>query len=229
MPRSASFSGIGLSGVTVSGVAMGLLDLQLDHVVLDEDVERVDGDVGGQRQRPPGPQVEARAVARTLHGALLLVELALGQRAVVVRAPVLDGQQLACAVEDADLEILPLDDPALAGRQLRDRADVDELRGHPMVGKSDQGGLNCPPLGGRHRDRSASEAGVAGSHSAAAPRPALLSTLRLSSAHFMRVAEISMPSRSRMKSRSRRSRSSTVMPFTSSEAIEAAAWLIAQP
>ncbi len=67
------------------------------------------------------------------------------------------------------------------------------------------------------------------SQSAAAPRPALLSTLRDSSAHFMRVAEMSIPSSSRMNVRSRRSRSSTFMPLTSSEAIDAEAWLIAQP
>ena len=62
-----------------------------------------------------------------------------------------------------------------------------------------------------------------------APRPARLSTLRLSSAHFMRVAEMSIPSSRRTNERSSRSSSSTFMPLTSSEAIDAAAWLIAQP
>src|SRR6476660_6446012 len=85
-----------------------------------------------------------------------------------------------------------------------------------------------PDLGSQFR-ASASEAGVAGSQSTAPPRLALLSTLSDSSAHFMRVAEMSMPSRSRTNERSRRRMSSTFMPLTSSEAIEAAAWLIAQP
>ena len=48
-----------------------------------------------------------------------------------------------------------------------------------------------------------------------------MSTFSDSSAHFMRVAEMSMPSRSRTKSRSSRTRSSTGMPITSSEAIDA--------
>ena len=71
--------------------------------------------------------------------------------------------------------------------------------------------------------------GVAGSQSTAAPSPALLRTFSDSSAHFMRVAEMSMPSRSRTNERSSAARSSTLMPLTSSEAIDAAAWLIAQP
>ena len=48
-----------------------------------------------------------------------LVELALGERAVVVGAAVLDREDLAVAVEDPDLEVLPVDDAGLAGRQLR--------------------------------------------------------------------------------------------------------------
>ena len=70
---------------------MVLVNLQLDRVVLDDDGERVDGDVGGQGHRLAGAQVEQRAVARALDGALVLVELALGERPVVVRAAVLDG------------------------------------------------------------------------------------------------------------------------------------------
>ena len=73
------------------------------------------------------------------------------------------------------------------------------------------------------------EAGRAGSQSAASPSAAHFRTFRLSSAHFMRVAEMSMPSRSRTKRRSRRISSSTDMPLTSSETMDAAAWLIAQP
>ena len=55
----------------------------------------------------------------TVH--VLLVELAVDEIAVVVRAAVLDGEDVAGAVEDADLEVLPLDELALAGRQLLER------------------------------------------------------------------------------------------------------------
>ena len=55
----------------------------------------------------------------------LQVDLALEQAAVVVRAAVLDRQQLAGAVEDPDLEVLPLDQAVLAGRQFLNGADVD--------------------------------------------------------------------------------------------------------
>ena len=53
------------------------------------------------------------------------VELALHEVAVVVRAAVLDGEDVATAVEDADLELVPLDELALARGQLLDAADVD--------------------------------------------------------------------------------------------------------
>jgi hypothetical protein len=71
--------------------------------------------------------------------------------------------------------------------------------------------------------------GVSGSHATAWPSPADLSTLSVSSAHFIRVAEMSIPSRSSTKSRSSRIRSSTGIPTTSSEAIDADACEIAQP
>src|SRR3954451_13860044 len=76
---------------------------------------------------------------------------------------------------------------------------------------------------------SASDAGVSGSQSTAPPRPADFRTFSDSSAHFMRVAEMSIPRKSSMNERSSFSRSATGMPLTSSEAIDAAAWLIAQP
>ena len=96
-----------------------------------------------------------------------------------MRAAVLDGEQLAIAVEDADLEVLPLDHPAGPGRQLGD--------GRTWIGFP----VSTLTLA------SASDGGVSGSQSTAAPSPALLSTFSDSSAHFMRVAEMSIPSRSR--------------------------------
>jgi hypothetical protein len=41
-------------------------------------------------------------------------------------AAVLDGEDLATAVDDADLEVLPLDETLLAGGQLFNGADVDQ-------------------------------------------------------------------------------------------------------
>ena len=53
------------------------------------------------------------------------VELAVDELAVVVRAAVLDREELAGAVEDADLEVLPSTSLRSPGRQLVDGADVD--------------------------------------------------------------------------------------------------------
>ena len=98
--------------------------------------------------------------------------------------------------------------------------------------------LTVAPVAGTLADRvgdyaasslSAAFGGVSVSHAAACPSDALLSTLRESSAHFRRVAEISMPRRSSTKLRSSLSRSSIGMPMTSSEAIDADACEIAQP
>src|SRR3954447_8360121 len=119
MPTSACCS------ATTSGVAMSSVDLHSNHAVVDRDGERLDRDVGGQGQRLAGPRVEDRAVPRALDGAVREVELALQQVAVVVGATILYGEQLAAAVDHADLEVLPLGAPAAAGRELGHGADVD--------------------------------------------------------------------------------------------------------
>src|SRR3954463_3294899 len=118
MPTSACCSAI------TSGVAIRSVDLHSNHAVLDEHREGVDGHVRRQFRGFSGPQVEARAVPRALDHAVVLVQLTLDQLAVVVRAAILDGEDLATAVDDADLEVLPLDETLLAGRQLFDGADV---------------------------------------------------------------------------------------------------------
>src|SRR5215207_9552732 len=122
MPCSACCSAI------VSGVAMVLLHLQLDETALDADGKSVDCNVGGEVHRLPGVQVEPGAVPRALDPAAPLVQFALCQRPVVVRAAVLDGDDLASAVEDPDLEVLPLHQASCAGRKLVERADVDDVR-----------------------------------------------------------------------------------------------------
>src|SRR3954466_741048 len=125
---SDAFS-VSTGSVFVSGVvAMWSVDLQLDDVALDSDREGVHGDVGGQCLRLARSQIEQRSVAGALDGAVLGVQLSLGEGTLVVRAAILDREQLAVAVEDPDLEVLPLDDARGTGRELGERADVDGLR-----------------------------------------------------------------------------------------------------
>src|SRR4051812_41331310 len=112
MPASSRFS------ARTSGVAMGLGDLQGYLVALDGDGEDLDRLEGGERLRPAGGEVEERAVAGALHGTGGGVELALGERPVVVGAAVLDRVQGAVAVEDADLAPVELDEAHLAGGEL---------------------------------------------------------------------------------------------------------------
>ena len=85
------------------GCGHGLVDLQGDGVVLDGRRERLHRSIGGERLRPAGGQVEEGAVTGALDGAGRGVELALGERPVVVRAAILDRVERAVAVEDADL------------------------------------------------------------------------------------------------------------------------------
>src|SRR3954463_3718776 len=116
MPASSRFS------ARTSGVAMSV-DLQSDGVVLDPYGEGLDRLEGGERFRPAAGEVEEGAVARALDGAGRRVELALGERAVVVGAAVLDRVVGAVAVEDADLHAVVLDQTHAARRQLGCRAD----------------------------------------------------------------------------------------------------------
>jgi hypothetical protein len=60
-----------------------------------------------------------------------------------VRAAVLDREELAAAVEDADLELVPLDELALARGQLFEAADFDhraQIRPSQSVLKSSERG-----------------------------------------------------------------------------------------
>src|ERR1700712_2890961 len=122
MPCSACCS------ARVSGVAMLLLHLQLDQPVLDENGERFDRDVGRQVLRGAGPEVEPGAMARALDPAPLLIQLALQQDPIVMRAAVFDREELATAVDDRDLEVVPFHDAMTARGQLGHGADVDDVR-----------------------------------------------------------------------------------------------------
>src|SRR4051794_1900524 len=129
MPTSACCSAM------TSGVAMSV-HFQSNHAVLDRHGERVDGFVRGQVQGLSGAEVEHRAVTRALDRAGRGIHRAIEQLAVVVRAAVLDGEQLAVAVEDPDLEILPGDETMLAGRELLGGTDVDDLAQKVRLGWS---------------------------------------------------------------------------------------------
>src|SRR3954471_23126494 len=120
MPTSACCSAI------TSGVAIRSIDLHSNHAVLDEHREGVDGHVRRQVQGLSGSQVETRPVPGTLDRAVLFVELALDELAVVMRAAILDGEDLATAVDDADFEVLVLHEALLPRRELFQRADVDQ-------------------------------------------------------------------------------------------------------
>src|SRR3954451_2468107 len=100
MPTSACCSAI------TSGVAIRSVDLHSNHAVLDDHRKGVDGHVRRQVQGLSGSQVEARPVPGTFDRAVVLVELAFDQLAVVMGAAVLDGEDLATAVDHADLEVL---------------------------------------------------------------------------------------------------------------------------
>src|ERR1700755_275402 len=99
MPTSACCSAI------TSGVAIRSVDLHSNHAVLDDHRKGVDGHVRRQVYGLSGAQVENRPVPGTFDRAIGLIELAVHQLAVVVRAAILDGEDLSTAVDDADLEV----------------------------------------------------------------------------------------------------------------------------
>src|SRR3954465_5598739 len=103
MPTSPCCSAI------TSGVAIRSLDFHSNHAVLDMHRKGVDGNVRRQCQGLAGAKGEQRPVSGARGRAVLRVELALDQLAVVVRAAVLDREQRAVAIEDAELEVFQLD------------------------------------------------------------------------------------------------------------------------
>src|SRR3989304_3326676 len=73
-----------------------------------------DGAHGGQGAHGARPYVEARAVARTLH--LVAGERPLAQRTAVVRAEVVDGEEVAADVGEGDAALAHPADAHAAGR-----------------------------------------------------------------------------------------------------------------
>ena len=78
------------------------VDLQKDLVVLHGHGKRLHGLKCGERLRPAAGQVEQRPMTGALDGTRRGVELAVGERPVVVGAAILDRIEGAFAVEDAD-------------------------------------------------------------------------------------------------------------------------------
>jgi hypothetical protein len=100
-----------------------LRNLDQHDSVFHAHLERLDGQVGGEGERPTGAYVEPGAVPGTDGDALLGIEVAFGERPVVVGTTVFDGEVLAFQVIDADRELARPHDLHLAGRELLDRAD----------------------------------------------------------------------------------------------------------
>jgi hypothetical protein len=101
-----------------------------DAVVTHADGKRLDREISGERQGAARLDVEASTVPGADGDPFVAVEIALAERAVVVRASVLDREQVAAAVVDADRELgVGSDDPNSAGRKLFERTDFD--LGHP--------------------------------------------------------------------------------------------------
>src|SRR3954462_660038 len=120
MPTSACCSAI------TSGVAIRSVDLHSNHAVLDEHREGVDGHVRRQVQGFSGAQVEPRPVPGAFNSAIFVVQLAFDELSVVMRTAVLDGEDLASAVDHADLQVLPRDEALLARGEVLEGADVDQ-------------------------------------------------------------------------------------------------------
>ena len=116
-------------GGGVSRVARQEIDDD-DAVLAHADRERLDREVGRERQGAARLDVEASTVPRAHGDPFVTVEIALAQRAVVVGASILEREQVAAAVVDADREQgVGSDDPHGARRKLVERADLD--LGHP--------------------------------------------------------------------------------------------------
>src|SRR5688572_28757509 len=114
MPLRASAS------ARISGVAMGSVHLYSDRVALHEHLVGLDRDIGRKVQRLAGAKVEDVAVAGALDDAPLAVDGPLEEDPAVMAAAVLDREDLAIAVDDADLEVLPGHDLGRAGGKLGD-------------------------------------------------------------------------------------------------------------
>src|SRR5205085_9201767 len=84
--------------------------LDLDDAVHDAHRERIDWLRRRQRPRLAGADVDVRAVPGADRDARIGIEVALAKRSVVVRAAVLEREELAVQVVDADGDRAGVDD-----------------------------------------------------------------------------------------------------------------------
>src|SRR5690606_22625289 len=109
-------------------LALLFLDIYEDVAAFDFDLKPGYVLHGGEAQNPAIPDVEARAVARALD--LVAVEFALGQRAAVMRAQVLNGVELPADVKHSDEQpVVGFDNNALARGEFVYFRNLDEV-GH---------------------------------------------------------------------------------------------------
>src|SRR5690606_2270477 len=107
------------------------LNIYEDIVAFDLDLKPGYVTHGGEAQHLAVPDVKARAVPGALD--LVAVEFALGQRATVVCAQVLDGVELPADVEHGDEQpVVGFDNNALARGELVYLRNLDEV-GHGRV------------------------------------------------------------------------------------------------
>src|SRR5687767_14173260 len=141
-PSSASVSSLGERGggvICVSGVAMSI-DLQPNLAVFLANLVGLHRLIGRQRLRAAAPQVEKRTMTGAFHCTGVPVELPLGEGPVVVRAAVLDREELAArAAEHADLLALDLDQAHLALAELVGAAHGDVRCARHVIPTSEVG------------------------------------------------------------------------------------------
>src|SRR3954447_4103941 len=129
----SSVAGRGGEAVVDGDIDVHVLPVHADRV----DIDRLGGrEVGGFA----GAQVEARPVQPALdgRGALELLDVALGQRHLGVRAEVLDRVDLALEADDGDVDVGQLDPQGTGLLDVGQRADP--LEAHDATGCSSRPG-----------------------------------------------------------------------------------------
>src|SRR3954447_14103499 len=117
-----------------------------DHAVVP-DAHRigVDRDVRRQSQRAARLDIEPRAVARTDDDSLTAIEVALAERPVVVRAPILEREELTVAIVDPDgEERAHLDDPHGSRRKLHQGTNINLPHGSRPATRRRSRRSRCP-------------------------------------------------------------------------------------
>src|SRR6516164_5099774 len=120
-------SRVAITYLLIVGCGRGGAERDVDVAVLD--LHRVDGHGlgGGRPGRAAGAQVETRPVQPAFHR--VVVDLALGQRDLLVRAHVVQGEHLIAGAHHGDRHAVDLHPEAAVVGHVGQRAGPDELRG----------------------------------------------------------------------------------------------------